>query len=150
VNLPLFQICRGDSEGENFTKNDSEGEKSVSRNPTEMIPKVKNQSREIPPRWFRRWKINLVKSHRDDFEGEYPTDIITKVKNQSREIPPRWFRRWKINLVKSHRDDSEGEYPTDIITKVSKFHQHNSEWWRSVSLESHNQIGLLSQARVFS
>jgi predicted GIY-YIG superfamily endonuclease len=111
------------------------------------IPKVKNQSREIPPRWFRRWKINLVKSHRDDFEGEYPTDIITKVKNQSREIPPRWFRRWKINLVKSHRDDSEGEYPTDIITKVSKFHQHNSEWWRSVSLESHNQIGLLSQTR---
>jgi hypothetical protein len=30
-----------------------------------MIPKVKYQSREIPPRWFRRWKFPD-----NDSEGE--------------------------------------------------------------------------------
>jgi hypothetical protein len=51
--------------------------KSVSRNPTEMIPKV---------------KINHMKSHRDDSEGEIsnswnPTEMIPKYKKFSQIIP---------------------------------------------------------------
>jgi hypothetical protein len=46
-------------------------------------------------KWFRRSKINLVKSHRDDSEGEKGS--------------LKWFRRWKLNLVKTHRYDSEGK-----------------------------------------
>jgi hypothetical protein len=66
--INLVKSHRDDSEGEksiswnptemipkyiNFTRDNSEGKNQISWNPTEMIPKVKNQSREIPLRWFR-------------------------------------------------------------------------------------------------
>jgi hypothetical protein len=94
-----------------------------------MILKVKNS-----PKWFRRWKIDLMTSHRDGSEVDKFTEMILKV---------------KIDLVKSHWDDSEGEKFTEMIPEVKIFDEMFRKWqnfinelsWTVATLKMWSRLG---------